>query len=233
MQAPSFFDRGGASPGGAGSKRPFGSPNPRDTKGEDDKNAKLAGVIVRLNAKNKLLEIEVPYKPGNVNEQLTKDSLTKLMQRSLIQVHGKFKDRAQTQPNPVYEANIRGWNCINRDGTDWLVTFDEIGALAKAWIDDDRHGLQKLVNANCIEPVTMEIFHTALNVDHYETVDAFKVAIDAVPNPAEYITPGATKAASDAFQAQTITAINEIFSRLTTLERRLNVSDGSSSGGVM
>ena len=59
------------------------------------------------------------------------------------------------------------------------MTFDEIGALAKKWMEDEKNGLQKLVTANNIEPVSMEIFHTALNVQYYETVDA-------LPKPAEY-----------------------------------------------
>jgi len=138
------------------------------------------------------------------------------------------KDR--TIPNLTYKAGIKGWGVINRMGTDYLVPFDKMGELVQKWIDDPRDGLNLLANGEsaAIEPVRMEIYHNALHVDEFETTDAFRAAVEALPDPAEYTTPGATQANESNFQGQTIEAINEIYDRLRSLERVMRIERGGS-----
>jgi len=225
---PSFFKQGGGASGSGGGGSPFaerGSKRPFSTPEHKSEPTKPIDVDLRCKVDSKFIEVKHMFEEGNPNEQALRNSLTNLMRKDYIQLHGTHIDIKKTIKNPTYEAGFKGWNCINKEGTGFIVPFDEIGDLAKQWVADPVNGLQVLADKKppAIR-LKMEIAHSVLNVMQYDNVDEFKQAIDALPNPATYLAPGLVAQTNQhEFETQTISAVDMLFRRIDRIERHLGL----------
>ena len=117
------------------------------------------------------------------------------------------------QDNPLFKKGYKGFSMVKKDGSGNTVPFEQVGLLAQklhSMLEPLRSGPfggDGQPASKAVSEIKMEIRAGPLDVTQYETIDAFVLAIDALPNPA----PAAAPAADEPSIAEMKEAITTLF----------------------
>jgi len=124
-------------------------------------------------------------------------------------------------PNPLYEKGFRGYSMLTKDGSDYTVKFNQVGKLAASihtrllpLLQGPFGSGENEVPAKVLSKITLEIHDGPLDVVEYATIEEFKAAIDALPDPEDKTAQPAT----DEFQAHVRESFNDLYQRVEALQ---------------
>lgn len=125
--------------------------------------------------------------------------------------------------NPLYEKGYKGYTMLKKNGDGMTVKYEDVGMLAKEMykrllpLKDGPFGGDDQPVSKAVSAIYMEINDGPLSKETFDDVDAFKDAIDALPNPAAPCAAGVSTVSAQDMQQ----AIAELYNRTDSMSQTI------------
>jgi hypothetical protein len=125
--------------------------------------------------------------------------------------------------NHLYEKGYKGYTMLKKNGDGMTVKYEDVGVLAKEVhkrllpLKDGPFGGDEQPVTKAVSAIYMEVNDGPLSKETYDDIDAFKEAIDALPNPAA---PRAAEASAVSAQEMQ-QAIAELYNRTDSMSQTI------------